>query len=56
MYIGTVDFTPTPINVIFETLTNQKKNPAFRLDNEEELRVRGFWDTLSRTLVIIPRL
>lgn len=35
MYIGTVDFTPTPVNIIFEILTNQKKNPVFRLDNKK---------------------
>lgn len=35
MYIGTVDFTPTPVNIIFEILTNQKKNPGFRLDNRK---------------------
>jgi len=34
MYIGIVDFTPTPINIILESLTNQKKNPIYRLDNE----------------------
>lgn len=34
MYIGTMDFAPTPINILFETLTNQKKNPVFGLDNE----------------------
>lgn len=33
-YIDFVDFIPTTNNIISETLTNQKKIPVFRLDNE----------------------
>lgn len=33
-YISSVDFTPTPNNIKFETLTNQKKILIFILDNE----------------------
>lgn len=33
-YIDSVDFTPTPNNIKFETLTNQKKIPIFIIDNE----------------------
>lgn len=59
-YIDSMDFTPTTNNIIFETLTNQKKIPVFRLDKEsnkfcllraehnlEEHRVRGFQGSQS---------
>lgn len=33
-YTESVDFTPTPNNIKFDTLTNQRKIPIFILDND----------------------